>query len=82
MSLSEKYTLTQKIGFDIVFSNPDFKLKEGCFLLYGKKNNNRYPRLGISIKKKDYKLAVQRNSIKRMVKNSFASMVNKLPPYD
>ena len=40
------------------------------------------PRLGVSIKKRDYKLATHRNMLKRKVKNSFMSFVDDLPAVD
>ena len=82
MSLSEKYTIPPRSGFYKVFSKPDIELKEGGFILLGKKNNCGNPRLGVSIKKNDYKLAVHRNFLKRKIRSSFQNLVCKLPLCD
>ena len=82
MSLSEKYTIPPRSGFYKVFSKPDIELKEGGFILLGKKNNCGNPRLGVSIKKNDYKLAVHRNYLKRKIRSSFQNLVCKLPLCD
>ena len=41
-----------------------------------------YPRLGVSVKKSDFSLAVDRNKIKRMVKSSFSNSLQDLPCFD
>ena len=40
------------------------------------------PRLGVSVKKSDFSLAVDRNKIKRMVKSSFSNSLQDLPCLD
>ena len=47
-----------------------------------RQNEVDLPRLGVSIRKRDYKLAVERNRLKRRIKNSFRLNLNKLPCYD
>ena len=82
MSLGEKYTIPTKTGFNKVFLKPDIKLKGGGFVLLGKENELENPRLGISIKKNDYKLAVHRNYLKRKVRSSFQNFMSRLPLFD
>tara|TARA_B100001765_G_C19421273_1_gene301223 strand:+ start:354 stop:704 length:351 start_codon:yes stop_codon:yes gene_type:complete len=82
MSLGEKYTIPPRSGFDKVFLKPDIKLKEGGFILLGKKNYFNNPRLGVSIKKNDYRLAVHRNFLKRKIRSSFQNFVCRLPLCD
>tara|TARA_Y100000590_G_scaffold369283_1_gene430417 strand:- start:947 stop:1270 length:324 start_codon:yes stop_codon:yes gene_type:complete len=82
MPLSEKHTIPTTPGFGLIFAKPDFKLNNGNFFVLGKKNNLERPRLGVSIKKSDYRLAVQRNAIKRKIKNSFRKHAPNLPCLD
>ena len=82
MSLSDKYTIPSSLGFNTIFTNPDLSFNEGNFFVLGKQNNVSNPRLGISIKKRDYNLSVHRNFLKRKVKNSFKDCVDRLPPLD
>jgi len=81
MPLNDKYVMTT-LAYNSVFSNPDIKFQEGMFFLIGKKNNNTIPRLGITIKKRDFKLAVKRNALKRSIKVSFKQVSHKLPALD
>ena len=81
MPLNDKYVLTTP-AYNSVFSNPDIKLTEGMFFLIGKKNLGQIPRIGIKIKKRDFKLAVERNALKRIIKVSFKSVSHKLPAFD
>ena len=82
MSLSDRYTVPSNPGFSRILSKPDFKLNKGKFLVVGKENSIKTPRLGVSIKKSDYKLATHRNMLKRNVKNSFMSSIEDLPAID
>ena len=82
MSLSDRYKVPSSPGFSSIFSKPDLKYKKGSYLLIGKENSLKRPRLGVSIKKSDYKLATQRNMLKRKVKNSFISHTKDLPAID
>ena len=82
MSLSDRYTVPSNPGFSSILSKPDLKFNRGGYLVFGKKNSVKTARLGISIKKKDYKLATQRNMFKRKVKNSFMGCIEDLPSVD
>jgi len=82
MSLSDRYTVPSKPGFSSILSKPDFRFNKGNYLLVGKENSMKTPRLGVSIKKRDYKLATQRNRLKRKVKNSFMGFIEDLPAID
>tara|TARA_B100001013_G_C24413157_1_gene364744 strand:+ start:181 stop:519 length:339 start_codon:yes stop_codon:yes gene_type:complete len=82
MSLHEKYRISSKAAFSHVLDKPDVRFKVGPYFLLGKKNNCFYPRLGVTIKKRENKLAVQRNYLKRKIKNSFNEVVDKLPSLD
>tara|TARA_B100001750_G_C15447347_1_gene566945 strand:- start:937 stop:1269 length:333 start_codon:yes stop_codon:yes gene_type:complete len=82
MSLSDRYTVPSNPGFSSILSKPDLKLRRGKFMIVGKENSIKKPRLGVSIKKSDYKLATHRNMLKRKVKNSFMTFVDDLPAID
>ena len=82
MSLGNKYIIPSKPNFTEVLKNPDLFEKVDNFFLYGKANNELNPRLGVAIKKKDYKLATERNYLKRKVKSSFRAVVAELPCLD
>ena len=82
MSLGNKFIIPSRPNFTEVLKNPDLFEKVDNFFLYGKANNELNPRLGVAIKKKDYKLATQRNLLKRKIKNSFRAVVAELPCLD
>ncbi len=82
MSLGNKYIIPSKPNFTEVLKTPDIFKKVDNFFLYGKANNELNPRLGVAIKKKDYKLATERNSLKRKIKSSFRAVVAELPCLD
>ncbi len=82
MSLSDRYKVPSSPGFSSILSKPDFKFNKGSYLVFCKENSVKNPRLGVSIKKRDYKLATQRNMLKRKVKNSFMGFIADLPSVD
>ena len=82
MGAGRRFSIPSKEGFTKIFSSPDHKSSSGVFLLFGKKNNLSTPRIGIAIKKKDYRLATKRNMIKRKVKRSFIDSLPRLPAMD
>ena len=77
-----KHSIPSKEGFSEIFSFPDKKHSTDNFLLLCKDNCLEYPRLGVAIRKKDIKLAVNRNRIKRKIKGSFRSKVLELQKKD
>ena len=82
MALSEKHTIPSSSGFRHILSNPDFRFNKGNFLIFARQNNENRARLGVSVRKRDYKLATHRNIIKRRLKNSFMKQASKLPSLD
>ena len=77
-----KHSIPSKEGFSEIFSSPDKKHSTDNFLLLCKDNCLEHPRLGVAIRKKDVKLAVNRNRIKRKIKGSFRSKVLELQKKD
>lgn len=57
--------------YDAVFANNQYKVANRHFLILASSNLDEGPRLGIVIAKKNIPLAVQRNRIKRLLRESF-----------
>ena len=82
MSLSDRYKVPSNPGFSRILSKPDLKFNKGNYLVFGKESSLEVPRLGVSIKKRDYMLATHRNMLKRKVKHSFMNFIEALPAID
>jgi len=82
MGTGKTLTIPSREGFGKVFSKPDYKTSLGPFKLFGKKNSLSSHRIGVSIKKRDYRLATNRNLIKRKIRGSFLLSYQSLPPMD
>ena len=82
MALSNQHSIPSSSGFGHILSSPDYKFNKGNFLIFARQNNENKARLGVSVKKRDYKLATHRNKIKRRLKNSFMKQASKLPSFD
>ena len=77
-----KRSIPSREGFQDIFSKPDNKFSTSNLLVLAKGNDYGYARIGVAIRKKDTKLAVDRNNIKRKIKGSFLAKVLELPPID
>ncbi|MAS59025.1 MAG: ribonuclease P protein component [Gammaproteobacteria bacterium] len=82
MGAGKVFSIPSKEGFTKIFSSPDHRSTSGVFVLLGKENNLNSPRMGIAIKKKDYRLATKRNMIKRNIRRSFVDSLPLLPSMD
>ncbi|ROR99029.1 ribonuclease P protein component [Sinobacterium caligoides] len=62
----------------------DAQLKVACpqLLILARRNSAQHPRLGLILAKKNIKQAVQRNRIKRLLRESFRHQQHHLPDYD
>ncbi len=58
------------------------KVSDSCFLMLFHKNNQSGPRLGLAVAKKRARLAVQRNLLKRIIRESFRIQQHNLPSVD
>ncbi len=67
--------------FQAVFKNPT-RFGSKHFTLLITKNTENQNRLGLAIAKKRVKLAVQRNRVKRLVRESFRLNQHRLPNID
>ncbi|MCL4122018.1 UNVERIFIED_CONTAM: hypothetical protein GTU68_008233, partial [Idotea baltica] len=68
---SRKKRLLTASQFKIVFESPEDKFFANGLLILIRNNNSTFPRLGLVIGKKNIKLSVERNRIKRQIRESF-----------
>lgn len=68
--------------YQAVFDQVDWKASSRVILCLAKGNGLDHPRLGLVIAKKNVKLAVQRNRIKRIIRESFRLHQHQLPCAD
>ena len=80
--MSPKRSISSKEGFSDIFDSPDQKHSTKNILILSKDNSLGFSRIGVAIRKKDNRLAVDRNSIKRKIKGSFLAKVLELPNKD
>ncbi|WP_328803624.1 ribonuclease P protein component [Aquipseudomonas ullengensis] len=66
----EKRLLTPR-HFKAVFDSPSGKAPGKNVLLLARENDLNHPRLGLVIGKKSVKLSVERNRLKRLIRDSF-----------
>ncbi|MFO1351217.1 MAG: ribonuclease P protein component [Gammaproteobacteria bacterium] len=62
--------MASKAEFSRVFDQPD-KTTGYCFAVLARTNGLSYPRLGLAISRKAVPLAIARNRVKRLVRESF-----------
>ena len=77
-----KRSIPSSEGFNEAFTRPDRKASTKHFMLLLKENDLGYARIGVAVRKKDIKLAVQRNRIRRKIKGSFRANILKLTAAD
>lgn len=75
------YRLLTAKQYKQVFTNP-VKATSRDFTLLACPNNLDIPRLGIIVAKKNVRFAVDRNRIKRLIRESFRTHNQELPPID
>jgi ribonuclease P protein component len=63
--------LTRSCEYRAVFERNDYRITSGPLLLLARDNNTPGPRLGLVVGKKAVPTAVQRNRIKRIIRESF-----------
>lgn len=81
------YSFTKQVR---LLKGPEFEAIKGTrlsvsnpnLLLLAKKNAFNHPRLGLAIAKKHAKLAVERNRIKRQIRESFRLNLHQIPAVD
>ena len=80
-SFSREYRLINAADYQYVFADAR-RFGNPNFTLLVRMNNHGHPRLGLAIAKKSVKLAVDRNRIKRLIRESFRHEIADLPPID
>ena len=77
-----KHSIPSSEGFSEIFSSADKKHSTDSLLVLSKENKLEHSRIGVAIRKKDIKLSVDRNRIKRKIKGSFRSKLLELQKKD
>ncbi len=77
----ERRLLTPR-QFKAVFDSPSGKVPGRNVLLLARENDLQYPRLGLVIGKKSVKLSVERNRIKRQIRETFRHHQLELAGWD
>jgi ribonuclease P protein component len=68
--------------FQAVFDNAPFRASHQHLLILARANHTNLPRLGLVIAKKHVRFAVQRNRIKRLIRESFRHQQESLAGLD
>ena len=76
------YRLTHKQQFDRVLALRTFHLRSGCFRVYAAANEGSGARLGLIVGKRQLKRAVDRNRVKRVLRETFRGHRARLPTLD
>lgn len=79
---SKNARLLTSSDFSAVFDNAEIKAPHPCFLVLARFNSLNHPRLGLVIAKKNVRLAVDRNRLKRLIRESFRLKQHHLPAID
>lgn len=82
MQFKQENRLKRSRDFDNVFKRTDVKARKDCFLLLAAKNSLDIPRLGLIVAKKHIKKATGRNTVKRIIRESFRLQLRELPALD
>lgn len=77
----DKRLLTQP-DFQRIFDASEYRVSNRHFLVLAKRNQYGVPRLGLVIGKRNCRLAVSRNKIKRLARESFRHRQYSLPTVD
>jgi len=79
---SRSLRLLNQQQFQPVFDSADLRVSAQGFLLLSRYSQLEHSRLGLVIGKKNVKLAVQRNRIKRQIREHFRKTQAQLPAMD
>lgn len=78
---SKRARLLKPAEFSRVFDQA-IRSSDRLFIILARQNDEHRPRLGLAISKKNARLAVDRNRIKRIIRESFRLNQSKLPAVD
>ena len=79
---SKKARLLTPADFKRVFDAPDQRSVDNMFTLLARKNELGHPRLGMAITKKRLKRSVDRNRVKRLIRETFREQYERLGNID
>ncbi len=82
LSLPKSRRLLNSKDFGWVFDEATFRASHRHCLILARANESSKPRLGLVIAKKNIRLAVERNRIKRQIRESFRQRQHQLPGID
>lgn len=82
LSFGKSKRLLNASDYGAVFDRADYKVSIKQVLCLAKQNGSEHPRLGLVIAKKNIRLAVQRNRVKRIIRESFRLHQHELPAVD
>lgn len=82
MHFRKNHRLLTKTEFQSVFDQQAFKVHYKCLLALFKPNQQPHARLGLIVGKRVAKLAVTRNKIKRILRESFRLHKHQLTGFD
>ncbi|RUO71395.1 ribonuclease P protein component [Pseudidiomarina salinarum] len=82
LSYGRELRLLTPAHFQVVFNNPPVKAVTAELTALAIPNNLANPRLGVTISKKRAKRAVDRNRIKRQIRETFRLKQYKIPAFD
>lgn len=81
-SFDKPLRLLDANAYTTVFDNAQLKVSKQQVLYLARKNGTAIPRLGLVIAKKNVRLAIQRNRIKRILRESFRLQQHRLGGID
>ncbi len=82
LAFSKSLRLLSSGDFKAVFDDPPFRASHKHFLILARPNALDNPRLGLVIAKKNIRLAVQRNRMKRQIRETFRQLQHDLGNID
>ena len=81
MGFSSKHRICNQVCFNDIFANGT-TLNATGFKLFWNINEVMFPRIAIRVPKKEISGAVERNRVKRLLREVFRDQINAIPVFD
>ncbi len=81
-AFGREWRLTSTKEYDAVLTRPTVRYSGQFFSIVARDTAMKHPRLGVIVPRRHVKRAVQRNTIKRQIRESFRKSQTVLPPMD